>query len=149
MTFFNSINNDLLPVTGRNYYITASLIKISKDYIMNFGTAGHPPILVVPPSGQCLELQTDKPMLGIFPEVDYASQDIQLQSGYRILMYTDCLIEDSDNEPIFPMAEIAKIMQDADVSLDKTIRRIIERRKDYTGSASLSDDLAILCIEIP
>ena len=59
---------------------------------LSYTNAGHcPPMLIR--DGVCLRLGEGGPVLGVFPDSQYTQGEIQLQSGDRLLLYTDGITE--------------------------------------------------------
>ena len=148
-----SLNNDIADVTGRNYFITACVIKIDREFRMEYLTAGHPPLLVVHADRTRAPslLYTEQPMLGIFEDVEYESASIRLSYGDRVLMYTDCLTE-SVNPVGVPLniLDIAQIIREGSrVHPKEVIEDILDYRQRFSNSTQLPDDLTMVCIDIP
>jgi sigma-B regulation protein RsbU (phosphoserine phosphatase) len=147
----DSINRDLIHVTGQNYFITAVVVRINKSYRMDFATAGHPPIIIVTPNEKLITLHLELPMLGVFDSPKFRSKSLQLSPGSRVFMYTDCLIEGGrDNDTIFSLEEIGSVIREFESEpLDLTLEKILELRKEKAGKEQLPDDLAMICMEVP
>lgn len=146
------LNLELLEITHGNYYITICLIRVDSDNIMHYVTGGHPPLFLVRDGDKQGELlYTSQPMLGIFPEVVYESGSVQLRPNDRVLMYTDCLLEsfDPDGNPLDLQNATSMIGYQSGTTPDDVIRNVLEYRQNFTGSDSLPDDLAVVCIELP
>ena len=151
--FCRDINRDIVEITNKNYFITVCLIKIDRNFRMEFITAGHPPIILIPadPAEGHQLLFTEQPMLGIFSDVNYESQYHQLIPGDRVIIYTDCLIESTD-----PDGNQLTINQIADVvhrgertQPGEIITDILDFHKRFTKSDNLQDDLAVVCLDVP
>ncbi|HEV7475000.1 MAG TPA: SpoIIE family protein phosphatase [Pyrinomonadaceae bacterium] len=69
----------------------------TKTRKLAFSNAGHcPPMLIR--DGKCTRLKDGGPVLGIFPDRLYAQDEIGLQSGDCVVLYTDGITEASDAE---------------------------------------------------
>lgn len=148
-----AINDDMLQVTDRRYFITAAMLAIDGNNQMEYLTAGHPPLLIVPKDPkQEIELPfTEQPMLGIFDKVRYESKTVQLQPGDRVLLYTDCLTETSNaSGDVLSIERIAELIREhARDTPDKTVKEILRFRTQFSGSKELPDDLTLVCVEVP
>jgi len=148
-----SLTNDLVAITNQNYFITICLIRIKRNYEMEYLTAGHPPLLIVPADNQrdIVLLHTEQTMLGVFSNIEYSSLSHQLEPGDRILMYTDCLVESfSPNGEPLEIEDIGRVMRHGEkVTPDETLEDIISYRNKFTESDVLSDDLTLVCLEVP
>ena len=64
---------------------------------LSFSNAGHcPPMLIR--DGQCLRLKEGGPVLGVFPEGHYSQDEIELQHGDCLVLFTDGVTEARDGE---------------------------------------------------
>ena len=61
-----------------------------------YTNAGHNPPLLARASGDVERLQAGGMVLGVFPEADYTSGEVRIQSGDRLLLYTDGITEVRD-----------------------------------------------------
>lgn len=67
----------------------------TKTRKLTFSNAGHcPPMLIR--DGHCMRLKDGGPVLGIFPDRLYEQDEIELQSGDCIVLYTDGVTEACD-----------------------------------------------------
>jgi sigma-B regulation protein RsbU (phosphoserine phosphatase) len=67
----------------------------TKTRKLKFSNAGHcPPMLIR--DGNCMRLKDGGPVLGIFPDRLYTQDEIELQSGDCIVLYTDGVTEACD-----------------------------------------------------
>jgi len=82
------------------HFVTAAYVFVDLDkFQLRYAGAGHPPLLMVPrnnaktPTSESREVEANGLMLGLFPEATYSSVEIPLDSGARILLYTDGIVE--------------------------------------------------------
>ncbi|MCB1324632.1 MAG: SpoIIE family protein phosphatase [Spirochaetales bacterium] len=147
------INRELIEITRGNYYVTICLLRIDRHYKMEYVTCGHPPIFVVrADSGkQGEQLFTPQPMLGIFPKEDYVSESIQLEPGDRVLMYTDCLLETfNERGDALELDKITQLVRYRDGTTPASVvKDLLDYIYKFGGTKDLSDDLALVCIEVP
>ena len=147
------INRELIEITRGNYYVTICLLRIDRNYKMEYVTCGHPPIFVVRADSISAgeQLFTPQPMLGIFPKEDYVSESIQLQPGDRVLMYTDCLLETfNDRGDALELDKITKLVRYRNgTTPESVVKELLDYIYKFGGTKDLSDDLALVCIEVP
>ena len=75
-------------------FVTAAYVYVDAvDGRLRYGSAGHPPALLVNRQGGVDEIAENGVMLGHFPEWTYTSVERPFQSGDRLILYTDGLIE--------------------------------------------------------
>jgi hypothetical protein len=82
------------------HFVTAAYVFVDLDkFVLRYAGAGHPPLLIAPRTNmhvrelESREIEENGLMLGLFPEATYASVEIQLDAGDRILLYTDGILE--------------------------------------------------------
>ncbi len=147
-----ALNEELLEITRGNYYITLCMIRIDRSYRMQYLTAGHPPLFVVRRGSEKGRLiYTSQPMVGIFSGVTYQAQNIQLNPGDRVLMYTDCLLESFDPAGnALNLQDAAGLIRGRPESTPQAIiQDLLDYRSEYSGTTELPDDLALVLVEIP
>lgn len=66
------------------------------DRTLTFSNAGHNPPLLARSNGECLRLEAGGSVLGAFPNLYFAQDQIQLRDGDRLLLFTDGLTEAVD-----------------------------------------------------
>ena len=61
----------------------------TKTLELTFARAGHPYPVLIRPGQEPQQLEVQGPLLGIFDQSEYPEQTIQLQSGDKLLLYSD------------------------------------------------------------
>jgi sigma-B regulation protein RsbU (phosphoserine phosphatase) len=61
--------------------------------VITYANAGHNPPFLVRSGGQVETLQSSGTVLGVFPDAEYIGAQLALQSGDRIVLYTDGITE--------------------------------------------------------
>jgi len=80
---------------------------------LTYCNAGHNPPIVVRADGATSELNAAGAVLGQFPDWVYEQSDLQLASGDRLILFTDGLVEASnENEEPFGEDRVAAVAQD-------------------------------------
>ncbi len=148
----SAANRDLVEITHSNYFLTACVVRVDREYKMDFLTAGHPPILYIPADAKKPPqlLFTEQPMLGVFREIPYQSVPHRMYPGDRLLLYTDCLIESLNEQG--ESIDLEKIAERLRFRKDSTptsvVQEMLEYRREFAGDR-LPDDLTMVCLEVP
>ena len=66
---------------------------------VRIASAGHPPSIFTSPSGKSELLEKTGPALGLVADARYEENDIHLDTGDRLLLYTDGVIEGGQSAP--------------------------------------------------
>lgn len=85
-------NEVLLLQDGRLVTVACGCVDLDTGKIA-YATAGHPPMLLVPPRGPVRLLATDGPPLGATTNPPYRSSSLQIAAGFALVLYTDGLTE--------------------------------------------------------
>lgn len=83
--------NDAFPVDRTDgKFITAWYgVFDAEEGSLTFATAGHHPALLVPPAGQPARLGEPGPLIGFFPEADYAEEQTRVPPGSLLYLFSD------------------------------------------------------------
>ena len=80
------------------HFVTATYIYVDMDRgIMRYAGAGHPPLLVWRMSTRSVDQFEENGMvLGLFPDAAYLDIEVRMESGDRVVLYTDGILEASN-----------------------------------------------------
>ena len=98
------------------------------------------------------ELQLNAYPLGVNPETQYQTREIQLSPGDRVVFCSDG-ITDADNAEgeIFGFARTAEIIRGGcqnDLSAEQLVDHIIREVKEFTGDAAQGDDQTVVVLSV-
>ncbi|GAA0613293.1 SpoIIE family protein phosphatase [Streptomyces crystallinus] len=111
--------------------------------ILRWARAGHlPPVLVRTDQASALPL-TGGLLLGALPEADYEEDEVQLQPGDTLLMYTDGLVERRDTAMHESLTQLLTNAQTPVDSLDQRLDHLLTYSKSDTD-----DDTCLIGIEV-
>lgn len=117
----------------------------------SYASGGHPPLLVHRrETGEMLELKAQATFLGFFEDVDFKSESVNLQSGDRVLFYTDGLFESQNkkNEQ-FSYERMMQIPLDfPNMSIDELLGEMIENMLKFVEGLPLDDDITLLGLDV-
>ena len=87
--------NKALCGTFQKFFVTAAYVFVDMEKkTLGYAGAGHPPPLLWCKSTGCAsELIQNGLMLGVFPHVTYSAGQVSIESGDRIVLYTDGIVE--------------------------------------------------------
>ncbi len=144
------MNDVLVEILPDGKYLTACYARLNrKTKQITIINAGHPPAAFVPVKGEprLIEMQGD--ILGIFKDVLFGQQTIKVSKGDRLYIYSDGIIESTDQKVIWTdgTKNMLKACDEVrDVSIEDAPEKIKERlSKDKDD---LEDDIVILGIEV-
>ena len=79
----------------RSHYVTAAYLFVDLEKnIVSYAGAGHPPLLLwSKQAGTAREFEENGVVLGLFDEAHFSSIQLPVQTGDRLLLYTDGVLE--------------------------------------------------------
>ena len=108
-------------------------------------SAGHPPALVIPPSGAAAYLESQPGMpLGVSPTATYASQTFLLPTGAILLLYTDGLVErrgESIDLGLERLRALGERFSDVEALCASVVERLVGEEPN--------DDVAFVAVRVP
>ncbi len=117
---------------------------------LQISNAGHHPALLKGIAQNIREVgQSGGIPLGILPDAQYSSEEIQLQEGDLALLYTDGATEPfNENRESFGLDRLHQILQKSNDSPRKMIVEMQKAIEKYTHKVTLQDDLTLLAFKV-
>jgi PAS domain S-box-containing protein len=147
--FIQQINKSLLILSvGAGYFATAIYgIFNPETGCFRYIRAGHPAPLILFADGKSQPQGETQPALGLLDSFTYTEETLTLNTGDRLLMYTDGAIEVMN-------AQGEELGEDGLVRLLTThgplsVAELEEKILSYSADIHLPDDLTLLCISRP
>ncbi len=141
-------NRVLCEAAPSGQYATLVCGRAYPDGRLLLTSAGHNPALHLRAAGVERIHATTLP-LGMFREGEYPAQDVTLQPGETLLLYTDGLSEtfapNGSEYGIERLARFAALRHSA--SLESLISDLLADASEFRGGAHPADDLAILALQ--
>ena len=111
---------------------------------------GHPAPVLVRPGEPPLADEASGPPIGVLVDAIYEERTIPLQTGDRLFLYSDGLVEahSPENELFGKQRLLEILLAERSATLDDVVRSLENHVVSWTGNKSLQDDLSILAIEI-
>lgn len=143
--------NDLLYANiPLHKFITAFYAVLNvPNRTLTFTNAGHNPPLLVRENGECVRLEAGGSVLGAFPNARFAEEQIQLQHGDRLLLFTDGLTEAVDEYgEQFGEERLMDLLQEHRHETADDLKEIIFNVVEEFCGCSFRDDAALMVISI-
>ena len=133
------------------FYFTLAAIRIdSQAWSLRFVGAGHPPAVVVRRGQSPILLESQNPIMGLFENgMQREVCEIQLQSGDRVVLYTDGFTESfSAQRDMLGVKGMVEIVKDtAMLPLVDMKQEILERVNSWR-SGPAADDMSLVLAEV-
>jgi phosphoserine phosphatase RsbU/P len=116
---------------------------------LTYASAGHCPPLLLRASGEVLALKEGGTPLGILPGSDYANTEVQLETGDRLVLYTDGLAEAMNAEEQefgeLRLVELGK--RNAGMSATELLE-VIRKEVSAYSCGSFQDDFTLVVVAV-
>lgn len=146
------INQALYRNIGSEF-VTATFVWLDLEKgVMQIANAAHPHLYIVRRSDRAL--QSHRPagsLLGVFPGARFQTEEISVQPGDRVLIYTDGVIEAcGKDEELFGEDRLENLIREtALLDTDAFADRLSEAVIQWTGDAAdLRDDFTFVVIDV-
>ncbi|MCC5816193.1 MAG: SpoIIE family protein phosphatase [Leptospira sp.] len=145
--------NHILLDSYDNQYLTASVIRFNrKNKVLELANAGHPSLWIHRRNDDKFEEFRPKgTLIGLFDNLLVEDQVIRLNSGDRIILYTDGLLDGmhSENQEYFGEERMLHILEKykEEDSLD-TANKLIYETEKWVGKKNPDDDITLIIIDV-
>ena len=114
-----------------------------------YANAGHNPPLVARTNGEVEQLSATGTVLGVFPEAEYLGGEVALQSGDRLLLYTDGITEArNQKEEEFGIERLTDILTRNRHRDAATLHELVMDDVTRFATAGFHDDATLLAVAV-
>ncbi len=135
--------------TAQYFTLVYGLLDL-KASTFRYVAAGHPPPIVVSKDTAPVTLETTGPPIGLLPTSTYEDRVIKLESGNRVVLYTDGIVEaENEDGTDFGISRFSKSLHATRrLPLEDGIESMIARITKWCGISEQQDDITILVFEM-
>ena len=151
-TFLADLNRQLTSRDGEvENYATIAYGTLEKHTgRVRLALAGHPYPLILRQSGGLDILQQGGLPVGMFPEVDYRAEEVQLAPGDKLVLYSDGVTECRNRHgEAFDESRLRASLSFAARTGMSLTAVLDERLRDWRGPQDFEDDISLLVLERP
>ena len=137
-----------------DHFVTAAYVFVDMQRsALRYAGAGHPPLMLASrSSGAVRQIEENGLMLGLFPEAEYSSTEIPLDSGDRCLIYTDGVFEamsaTQEEYGKQRMEQFLRAHRDLTaVALTKALLEEVSHWAGHANGRSQDDDITVLALD--
>lgn len=145
------LNQSYLSQDNNNLYFTMVYAVLNiKSGLLSYASAGHPPMIWLQKQSQTAHfIEQDSFVAGMFDFASYQTEQIQLNHGDRILLYSDGITEaESANKEQYSEQGLKNLVQDlASHPTKSQTETIVNAVKDWCGIEQFDDDVSLLAFE--
>lgn len=148
-----NINNSFSEGNGSGMFVTMFIARINLEtYHMEYCNAGHNPIVIIRPDGTAYFLKAKSNIAaGLFGSFEYEGEELQLEKGSRLLLYTDGISEaENAGKDIFGEERLLNYATTADSRLSSRefSDGLLGKVREFTAGNEQNDDITILSIKL-
>ena len=143
---FTLVNNELCKGNQTNMFVTAFLAVLNlKTGVLEYVNAGHnPPFYFQGSTYEMLNVERNM-ILGGLEDMQYKSEQVQMQKGDRLFLYTDGVTEAQNiSKEFYGENRLHDELEHDMQSPRHTIALIKQSIADFAGEAEQSDDITML-----
>jgi len=144
------LNDFVHRSSGTNKFITFFFSELNKKTSeLKYINAGHNPPLIIDPKGNVRRLESSGFCLGMFPNVDYKMEKMNLGVGDTALMFTDGITEsrNKNNEEFEEQRLIQLLKKNSKIGAQDLMEKINQELEEFTIGTEQMDDQTIVVIK--
>jgi serine phosphatase RsbU (regulator of sigma subunit) len=116
---------------------------------LRFANGGHPLPLVIRADGTVREVGEPGTLLGILPDPDLGDEEVTLEPGDSIVLYTDGVTDAAAPEVIRDPEELARLVSGREAgSADEIADELLRLAVGDTNASEPRDDIAIMVVRV-
>ena len=145
-TIATRLNHALAEDNEQGMFVTMfiGLLNIKTGH-MEYCNAGHNPPLL---DGEYMKIESNAP-IGLWPEVDFAGEEVSDMHGKTLFVYTDGINEaENANKEQFGEERLQALLRKDLGDARQTSEIIHKAVEEFVGGAEPSDDLTKMCIKM-
>ena len=144
--------NQRFQVNGDNmqYFTMVYGIIDTRDGRTSMTQAGHPPPILLHKGANASIVGSGGYPVGLLPDLDYEEDEIHLEKGDRLILYSDGITECVNNKKEeFSMEQLMELLEGGqDLAIDELMARIKHNLRQWKGNDEFEDDITLLAMEI-
>ena len=146
-------NSDIRRFISQSHitHVTAFYSIINLDTMsLSYSSAGHPPAILMRNDGSHELLATDGVFLGMYPDEHFHEENIQLESGNRIVLFTDGIIEAmNEKREAYGIDRLIELTQkNMKLNTDSYSELVFNTLKKYQNGEIQRDDQTLVVMDI-
>lgn len=144
------LTNNYIATTHGNENMFATMffsILDAKSGLLTYVNGGHEPPVVIGDHSIKATLQPTGPAVGLLPDLDFFTQDIQLEPNDILFTFTDGVTDaQSRTGELFTKKRLMEMLIEPAASAEAFLDRIVERIQSHIAGVEQYDDLTMLAL---
>jgi serine phosphatase RsbU (regulator of sigma subunit)/ABC-type amino acid transport substrate-binding protein len=136
---------------GGKFFTIVYGVLNTKTNVFRYVRAGHPPLVLTSSQGTPRVLRPGSMAIGWLAEADFEEHVVQLNSGDRLVIYSDGIPEamDSHSQQFGEERLVETLMRTFGQPLEESLAQLVHDVEDWCGQPGPMDDVSIVAAEIP
>jgi phosphoserine phosphatase RsbU/P len=144
------LNDAVLELGDRGRFCTAALAIVRPGEAggldITYSSGGHPPPVLVPPTGRPSFVGSSGTVLGVVETPDLSDEQLRLSAGEALVLYTDGVTERRNGRQMFGDETLLRVLGSAASQSADAVAGRVEREVRAFGPGVSRDDLAVLVV---
>lgn len=117
----------------------------NKTRLLEYGSAGHPPALLLTSSGEKIKLITENFIIGGLPDFPFTKKSIEVPASSRVYVFSDGVYEiEQENGAMWTLEEMFDVIADKTNSKGEEIGYLLDYVRRIGNNEKLDDDFSML-----
>jgi phosphoserine phosphatase RsbU/P len=119
---------------------------------LTYSSAGHPPAILLTPTGQLLEqrLKTPGVPVGMFPNIEYINASCQIAANSSLYVFSDGIYEIEPQANVnahWGLERLINLLKKYQKTPERDLKRLLQYVRTWHPNFQFEDDLSILQID--
>ena len=116
--------------------------------VLTYINCGNEPPFLKRNDGSLVELAPSGPVIGLFPDIEFTTQEITMEKDDLLLAFTDGISDaiNSDNSS-FGRERLSKALTGREPTCDLLLQKIVEQAVAFANGAEQFDDITLLVVK--
>ena len=115
---------------------------------LRYSAGGHPPAIVITPSGENLRLTANAPPVGCFSDVEFPSDQILLAVPTDIYVFSDGMFDMQRREGARALDSLVEFLLEPSATDGRSVEEVRQRAMELLDGRPLPDDCSILKLSL-
>jgi len=144
-----AVNDIMIGRTGNSTFATAVYIRLDMERrTVKIANAGHLPIILQRSNGSVESFSAGQIPVGILPNLFFPVQEVDLEPGDFVFLYTDGAVEIEDSKRRqFGLGRLKQLVEENNCEPEAFLNKVEKTLQGYSGNAPLRDDQTMLAFQ--
>jgi serine phosphatase RsbU (regulator of sigma subunit) len=150
--FVEKLNEEFVGRFGDNRYATLFWAEYdAQARLLRYVNAGHPPPILVHSTGEIVRLEPDGLPIGMFRNARYATSQLQMKAGSRLILFTDGITDaQTSSGEEFGDTGVIDCCRSIPGELDAegVVERLMQAAAEWSVDAEQFDDTTVVVVAV-